>query len=93
MSYASSTIRCVEYLFEKHKSMFEHVPVGTKVIGTPQQRTPYTAKEHDEIYRTIKQHPSMNNAQLSRKLGIPRTTVSTIRRKKHPQYDPVRSER
>lgn len=91
MSYVSDTIRCAEYLFEKNSHLLD-APTNVGLLGNVEQRQPYTAEEHDELYRIIRDS-QMNNTQLSKKLGVPRTTVSQIRRKVHPQYHPERSEK
>lgn len=97
MSYASDTINAFNYLFEKYDSVLKEEMArcpSTKLIRIEKDK-PYkaamTEEEHDRLYQLI-QSSSRTNLAWCKETGWSPATISDIRKKKHPRYDPVRSE-
>ena len=96
-TYATDTINAFNYLFEKYDKVLREEMANmpsTKLIRIEQDK-PYkaamTEAEHDRIFRMVASTPKTNNA-WSKETGWSPAVISDIRKKKHPRYDPVRSE-
>jgi hypothetical protein len=96
MSYATDTINTFNYLFEKYDKVLkeEMARCPTKLIRITEDK-PYrkamTNEEHDRLYQMIHSEYKSNNAWC-KETGWSPAVISDIRKKKHPRYDPVRSE-
>ena len=108
MSYhqevASSTVRTLEYLINKHCRRQDKLP--TKVrrevlasIPRAAPRKPHTCVRmtpdlHDRIYAECEVYmPESVVDALARRHGVSMSTVWKVRSKRHSMYDPKRSEK
>ena len=108
MSYhqevASSTVRTLEYLINKHCRRQETVPVKVKrevlaSIPRAKPRKPHTCVRmtpdlHDRIYAECESFmPESVVEALAERHGVSMSTVWKVRSKRHSMYDPKRSEK
>jgi hypothetical protein len=108
MSYhqevASSTVRTLEYLINKHCLRQETVPVKVKrevlaSIPRAKPRKPHTCVRmtpdlHDRIYAECEVYmPESVVDALARRHGVSMSTVWKVRSKRHSMYDRIRSEK
>jgi len=99
---ASSAIRTLEFLMTKHGKAFDK-PAAPRVprdvlaaiprvaAHTPQVLVKVTPQLHDTIYAeattTFRSH-----REIAAHFGVSATNVSRIASRRHPMYDPQRSE-
>lgn len=94
----SQCVRTLEYLKRKHWKMIEGpdvvvVPdrkIGGRGPGKPRGPS-LSPAEHDAIYVDA-QRPEMSLMMIARKYNRTTSVVCRVRNKRHPLYDPVRSE-
>ena len=96
----SQCIRTLEYLIRKHRTMLESPEEGVTVApkkvggrgrGIGKRGPALTPADHDEIF-VAAHRPKVSGEMLARKYGRSLTVIYKVKNRRHPLYDPVRSE-